>query len=165
MMVFCQILPAYRVELMQSFASGRKQSLTILETALSNRSVVIILLFAGQIISGFGQAMVWVAQGDYVAFYGSEKTKGIFFAMFWSLYMSSLIFGDVLGALLITQASGIFFYVIMGSIILVSMVFFLKMEYPSKKTSTASLDDYFLSESASYMEAPSTHDDESIIIE
>lgn len=95
--------------------------------------------------------MVWVAQGDYVSYYSTEDTKGLFFALFWSLYMSSLIFGDVLGALLITQASGIYFYIIMGSIILVCLVFFLKIEYPAKEIAVLDCtdsDDYFSTELA-----------------
>ena len=62
MMVFCQILPAYRVDLMKQMADPQnKTELTPFQTTLSSKPVVITILFAGQIISGLGQAMVFVA--------------------------------------------------------------------------------------------------------
>lgn len=97
---------------------------------LINRTFVVTQLFVGQVISGFGQSMVWVAQGDYVAFYGTEQTKGIFFAIFWSLYTGSLVVGNLLSAQLIKNASGVLFYFLMGSIILVTETCFLFLKYP-----------------------------------
>lgn len=56
----------------EELATGKRISFTDFEKAITNRNMVIGILMAGQVVSGLGQALVFVAQGDYVAFYGTE---------------------------------------------------------------------------------------------
>lgn len=65
------------------------------------RTVVISILYIGNVIVGFGAALIWVAQGEYTSICASEETKGFYFGHFWAMYMSAEIFGNLIGALII----------------------------------------------------------------
>jgi hypothetical protein len=69
--------------------------------------------------------LLWVAQGEYVSNCASESTKGFYFGHFWALYMSAQIFGNLTGALLISKTSGIWFFLIMGIIMMFPVFGFL----------------------------------------
>lgn len=90
------------------------------------------ILYIGSITSGFGQAIIWIAQGEYVSLCANEETKGFFFALFWAFYMGSQIFGNLTGALIITKASGPSFFLIMGIIMLISVIGFYFLKHPHK---------------------------------
>jgi hypothetical protein len=53
------------------------------------KEVVITILFIGQILTGSGQAIIWVAQGEYMSKCASADSQGFFFGLFWCIYMSS----------------------------------------------------------------------------
>ena len=65
------------------------------------RDVVITILYIGNTIVGFGAALIWVAQGEFISICANEETKGFYFGHFWALYMSAEIFGNLIGALII----------------------------------------------------------------
>ena len=56
---------------------------------LANRNLVITVLIVSSALSGFGQAIVWVAEGEYMSLCATESTKGFYFGYFWSWYMAS----------------------------------------------------------------------------
>lgn len=82
LMIFGQMLMAWRAEKNKNDNQDDSSFLT------SKRFVVAFLYFTN-IISGFGQAIIWVAQGEYVSLCANEYTKGFFFALFWAFYMGS----------------------------------------------------------------------------
>lgn len=82
MMVFCQILTAWRAQKNQKDNQDGSSFLT-------SKAFVIPTLFICHIISGFGQAIIWIAQGEYISECGTEETHGFFFALFWAFYMAS----------------------------------------------------------------------------
>jgi len=53
------------------------------------KAVVIPFLFLGQILTGAGSAIIWVAQGEYISECATPDSKGFYFGLFWSIYMSS----------------------------------------------------------------------------
>ena len=87
-------------------------------------------MYIGNVIVGFGAALLWVSQGEYVSSCASEETKGFYFGHFWALYMSAQIFGNLIGALLIRQTSGIWFFLIMGIIMMFPVVGFIFLKTP-----------------------------------
>lgn len=125
MLVFGQILPAWRAEI--NIHDNQDDS-----HFLTSKQFVIPVLFVGSITSGFGQAIIWVAQGEYISECANEETKGFFFALFWAFYMASQIFGNLTGALIITHASGPSFFLIMGMIMLFSVIGFFFIRKPYK---------------------------------
>jgi hypothetical protein len=56
---------------------------------LTSQNVCITICFIGSILAGFGQAVLWVAQGEYMSSCATEETKGFFFGYFWVWYMAS----------------------------------------------------------------------------
>ena len=55
----------------------------------------------GSIIFGTASSLLWIGQGDYYSQLPTEKTKGLFFSIFWAIYMSSSIFGNLIGSYLL----------------------------------------------------------------
>lgn len=86
-----------------------------------NHNVVITILVITTTLSGLGQAVVWVGAGEYMSLCATEESKGFYFGFFWVFYMSSQIFGNFLGAISIENASGPFFYIMLGCVFLVAV--------------------------------------------
>jgi len=58
-----------------------------------------VLIF-GVIINGFGAAVIWIATGEYFSKCATEKSRGFYFGLFWSIYQGSQIFSSLIGALM-----------------------------------------------------------------
>lgn len=95
---------------------------------------MITILVAASVLSGLGQALVWVGSGEYMALCATEKSKGFYFGFFWVLYMCSQIFGNFLGAQTIEVASGPMFYIILGSMFLVATPMYCFLRVPEKSS-------------------------------
>ena len=52
----------------------------------SLRGLIETGLIVGSMASGFGQALMWIAQGEYIGLCATEKTQGFYFSYFWGLY-------------------------------------------------------------------------------
>jgi MFS family permease len=65
------------------------------------------LIFFCSMISGFGNALLWVTQGAYVAKCSDESNAGMFNGVFWVMFMSSQIVGNFLGAFVIANVGQI----------------------------------------------------------
>lgn len=83
--VLCQVVPAERAYLQND--PDKEQS--ALMKFLTYDNVCITICFAGSILAGFGQAILWVAQGEYMSCCATAETEGFFFGYFWVWYMSS----------------------------------------------------------------------------
>ena len=60
----------------------------------------------------------------------SETTKGFYFGYFWAWYMSSQIFGNLIGAYIIEDTSGPSFFAIMSMIMFIAVLGFCKLKLP-----------------------------------
>lgn len=89
-------------------------------------------MYVGNTIVGFGAALIWVAQGEFISICANEETKGFYFGHFWALYMSAEIFGNLIGGLIIQSTSGVLFFVIMGIIMIFPTIGFLTIRIPQK---------------------------------
>ena len=135
MMVFCQILTAWRA---QQNENGNQDG----GHFFTSKRFVVPFLFISHIIAGFGQAIIWVAHGEYISLCATDETKGFFFALFWAFYMGSEIFGNLTGALIITRASGPVFFLIMGLIMLITVFGYIFLKQPKKIAANGVVHDY-----------------------
>lgn len=123
MVVFSQVIPAWR-------ASADEDSESVFVKFLFQDRVIISLMVVGCVLSGLGQACMWVTQGDYISNCATNNTKGFYFGFFWFMYMSSNIFGNWIGSYLILQTSGPVFFIIMGIIMIIGQTGFLGLQKP-----------------------------------
>jgi len=79
-----------------------------------------VILIVGNVLTGCGQGIIWVAQGEFVGMCATEETKGFYYSLYWGLYMMSNILGSFVGAFMIRLSSGPSFYISMGVIMLVA---------------------------------------------
>jgi MFS family permease len=82
----CLIFPALKSENLNSnnfFLSKGFVFPVILITSLAN---------------GFGEGIAQPASGKFIADCATENTKGFYFAFFWSFYMGSQVFGNLIAA-------------------------------------------------------------------
>ena len=77
-----------------------------------------VILVIGNVMTGVGQGLLWVAQGEYISLCATESTKGFYYALYWAFYMLSNIVGNVAGGIIMTKSSGPSFFIIMGSLML-----------------------------------------------
>jgi hypothetical protein len=76
-------------------------------------------------ISGFGTAMIWTTQGEYITLCNTENSVGFYFSLFWVIFMSSQVLGNLIGSIIVTRTSGPIFFLIMGLIVLAGNMMFL----------------------------------------
>jgi len=75
--VFANVFPAYQSDHLDN------------KSWYTSSGFMITLLFFCAVLNGLGAAIIWVAQGSYVASCCIPKTKGFFYGFFWVIYMSS----------------------------------------------------------------------------
>lgn len=86
-------------------------------------------LFAS-VLDGFGDAVQWVAQGKYISDCATEKTKGFYFSYFWTYYMSSQVFGNLIAAFLLRYFEQSTFFLIMAAVSSTSIIIFATLRKP-----------------------------------
>ena len=90
------------------------------------------MMFLTSALSGLGQALISVVQGEYIALCATESTKGFYFGYFWLIYMQSQIIGNYVGAVIILKTDGPEFYMIMFAIMLVACYLYTFIKLPTK---------------------------------
>jgi hypothetical protein len=86
-------------------------------------------LFAS-VLDGFGDAVQWVAQGKYISDCATEKTKGFYFSYFWTYYMSSQVFGNLIAAFVLKYFKQSTFFLIMAAFSSSSIIIFALLQKP-----------------------------------
>ena len=81
-------------------------------------------------LDGFGDAVQWVAQGKYISDCATEKTKGFYFSYFWTYYMSSQVFGNLIAAFVLKYFKQSTFYLVMAAISSSSLIIFATLGKP-----------------------------------
>ena len=75
--VFAQILPAIKYDNPDS------------DSLVTSDGFITTILIICALINGFGAALIWVANGNYISECATPKTKGFFYGFFWVVYMMS----------------------------------------------------------------------------
>jgi hypothetical protein len=116
MMIYTEIIPAWKAESEGSF--------------LMKDSTVKNILILGNLVAGFGAALIWVAQGDYISLCSTEMTKGFYFGYFWVWNKMAEVLGNLIGALAITKMSQNGFFILMSMIMTVPSAMFMFLKNP-----------------------------------
>ena len=88
----------------------------------------VILIAAA--INGFGASILWVAQGKYISICANEENKGMFNGIFWAFFMSSQVFGNLMGAFVLANLTYFTFYCVMTALCVGASFFFLLLTKP-----------------------------------
>jgi hypothetical protein len=97
------------------------------------------VIYFAAVLNGFGAAILWVAQGNYISQCAYQGNKGTYNAVFWFFYMGSHIVGNILAAFVIVNVSQVQFYIIMTLICLGSSLMFLRLKQPKSYSLLESL--------------------------
>jgi len=85
----------------------------------------------GSVGSGLGQALLWIAQGEYIGMCATERTQGFYFGFFWGTFNISQAVGNLIGGELLTKVSGAQFFLIMGLAMVAASLFFACLRDPT----------------------------------
>ena len=83
-------------------------------------------MYFSVVVNGIGAAIIWVAEGEYIAKCATESSKGFYFGLFILLYQGSQIFGSFFGGLIFEfKLNKTIFFVIMSSLALAAALSFV----------------------------------------
>jgi MFS family permease len=71
-------------------------------------------LFLSTLINGLTVGILWAAANTFVASCASEESKGFFFGYFWSFYMTSQIFGNLIAAIVLGHYNQASYFTLMA---------------------------------------------------
>jgi hypothetical protein len=72
--VAANILPAYKLDYPHE------------GSWLQSNLLIIIVLVLSAIFNGFGAAILWCSEGNYLSNCATVKTKGFYFGLFWFIF-------------------------------------------------------------------------------
>lgn len=76
-------------------------------------------------LNGFGSAIMWVGQGQFVSMCANESNKGQYNSIFWAILKMSSIIGNLMSAFVIASVNQSTFYLVMTAICAISSIFLL----------------------------------------
>jgi MFS family permease len=116
----------------------KSEDLTNENFFLSKAFVYPLMLFAS-IATGVGEGIAHPAASKYITDCTTEDTKGFYFAFFWSFYMGSQVFGNLLAAYVLGYFDQRIYVIIISVVgtLATSLLFFMKS--PLIKTSLHNL--------------------------
>lgn len=114
--LICLLLPAFKHEDLNS------------KNFFLSDGFVYTSIILTSIVNGFAMGIVQPASGNYIADCATEETKGFYFALFWSFYMGSQIFGSLIAAYVLGNFDQRYYVLLMFGICLASalLLFLLK---------------------------------------
>ena len=95
-----------------------------------NKSFIIFFTYLAAGICGFGGAVLWVAQGKFVAMCADDSNKGMYNSFFYGVFMMSTIFGNLMSAFVISKVDEYVFYIFVTIISVSASLFFLILKEP-----------------------------------
>ena len=111
--VFAQIFPAIKYDHPDS------------DSIVTSDAFIVTMLIICALINGFGAALIWVANGNYISKCATPKTKGFFYGFFWVVFMSSQVVGSLIGAAILESGKDqTFFYLALGCLAAVASLSF-----------------------------------------
>ena len=92
-----------------------------------------MLILVCAAVNGFGAAILWVAEGQYISQCASEANKGFFNSFFWAVLQMSGVIGNLMAAYVISNVEQSTFYLVMTSLCVLASLFFLLLRIPLKE--------------------------------
>jgi hypothetical protein len=109
--------------------------LAVYRVKLLDMGVPLYVIYAGlilaTIINGFTVGILWASANQYIADCSSDFNKGFFFSYFWSFYMTSQIFGNLIAAFVLGLLEQGNYFEIMACIAFLATLSFLFLRKPS----------------------------------
>jgi MFS family permease len=115
------ILPAYRSQNPNS------------TSWILNKTLIRVLILICAAVNGFGAAILWVAEGQYISQCANEANKGFFNSFFWAVLQMSGVIGNLMAAYVISSVEQSTFYLVMTSLCVLASFFFLLLRIPLKE--------------------------------
>ena len=117
----------------KAFEMGTGPSPSSMGSFFYSKDTCVVILIIGNFLTGVGQGILWVAQGEYVGLCATEETKGFYYALYWGCYMMSNIFGNGIGAVMLSLSTGPIFFIGCGVWMLIVAFGHTKMIVPDGK--------------------------------
>lgn len=90
---------------------------------IQSQTALFFLFIVVGLVGGLGAALLWIAQGSLISGYSeSENEKSVNFGLFWTIFISSFIFGNFLGGNLIEGFGIVTFFFLMSLMGILSAV-------------------------------------------
>ena len=92
-------------------------------------------MISASLLCGLGQAFLWTGSGLFVSQCAVPvpEHKGLYYAIYWSTYMLSQVFGNLAAAFIIGLMDQVSFFYIMSTVALLSTLAFVFMRKPKAK--------------------------------
>lgn len=116
--VLSLLLPAYKSDDLNSTSFW-----------LSNTFITIVLLITS-LLNGLGEGVSQPASGTYISDCATEHNKGFYYAMFWSFYMGSQVFGNLIAAFVLESLDQSYYVIIMFGLSVLSCFLFFMLKAP-----------------------------------
>ncbi|CDW81861.1 major facilitator superfamily protein [Stylonychia lemnae] len=118
--VICYSLPAYKNDNPNS------------DQFFVQESFIKALIFLTTFLYGFLSGPLWVCQGLVLSKYATQSTKGFYNSFFFSFFMASQVFGNLIAALVLSASNVNRLFQILAGIALVGAILFLFLRRPTK---------------------------------
>jgi len=112
------LLPAYRSVNLDSDAWYYQQGF-----------VYTVILFTS-LLNGLGEGVSQPASGTYISDCAVEQNKGFYFALFWSFYMGSQVFGNLIAAFVLGNIDQQYYVLIMTGMCFIGVFLFFFLKPP-----------------------------------
>jgi MFS family permease len=95
-----------------------------------DKAVVEVSIIIASVLSGAGEALIWIGQGNYISLCATDSTQGFYFGYNWAIYMTSQVIGNLFGALMIEKLDGAMFFLYNWLMMLLAAVLFCLVVTP-----------------------------------
>lgn len=93
-------------------------------------SFVYPIIYVTSLLNGLGEGVNQPASGTYISDCAIEENKGFYFAFFWSFYMGSQVFGNLIAALVLGNLDQRYYVVIMTCLTVLGSILFFFLKAP-----------------------------------
>ena len=87
------------------------------------------MIFSGLLL-GFGGSLIWIGQGKYITDWSVPENKGLYFGLFYWIYMSSQVIGNLISAFILDIFSQLVYFSIMSGFAIFGFISFLFLSIP-----------------------------------
>jgi MFS family permease len=93
-------------------------------------SFVYTMILITSLLNGLGEGVSQPASGTYISDCAIEQNKGFYFALFWSFYMGSQVFGNLIAAFVLGNIDQQYYVLIMTGMCILGIILFFFLKPP-----------------------------------
>lgn len=102
------------------------------DSVFASYRFIVCLIFLSSIVNGFTVGILWSSANSFISSCANDQNKGFFFSYYWSFYMASQIFGNLIAAIVLKEFKQQYFFEIMAFLAFVATISFLFIQQPKK---------------------------------